>query len=65
MGRRFFRFFRFLGQFTKAIEVIGGVNERSGFLSVLQVGKFSFMGAYLGLESATLVSLFSYSPFNL
>lgn len=47
--------------------MIGGVNERSGVLSVLQVGKYSFMGAYLGLESLTLVSLFIFvsSSFDL
>lgn len=57
MGRRFFRFFRFLGQFARAGEVLRGVDGGSGVLTLAGVGKFSFMGAYLGLESLSVVSI--------
>ena len=53
LGRRYFRFFKFLDCFEKAYECF--VNGEG----VVVVGKWSFLGCYLGLESLTIVSLFS------
>lgn len=69
LGRRHFRFFKFLDCFRKAYAVLGNVREDKGAEHgwqdsgirtedvevVLGVGKWGFMGAYLGCESATFV----------
>jgi len=53
-GRRYFRFFRFLDCFSKAQELF---NNATGWEDlVFGVGKWSMLGAYMGLESLTVVS---------
>lgn len=63
VGRRFFRFFRFMGAWERAWGVFdhrsgSGFGLGLGFEDVLMVGKFTFLGCYLGCESATMVRFF-------
>ena len=53
VGRRYFRFFKWLDCFSKAFEAF---YTSEGVSGVLEVGKWSCMGAYLFLESVTIVS---------
>lgn len=53
IGRRYFRFFKFLDCFSKAYDAF---YSGSGLGGVLLVGKWSCMGGYLILESSTIVS---------
>jgi hypothetical protein len=53
-GRRYLRFFRFIDAFLKAWTCF---LTTSGLELLLGVGKFGFLGGYLLLESATIVSL--------
>jgi len=53
-GRRYFRFFRFLDCFSRAYDCF---TDKEGMEGVLGTCKWSCMGAYLGLESVTIVSL--------
>ncbi|EDN95771.1 predicted protein [Sclerotinia sclerotiorum 1980 UF-70] len=53
VGRRYLRFFRFIGHLSKAWDSL--LNE-NGIKMLINVGKSGFMGAYLGLESLTIVS---------
>ncbi|KAH8599773.1 peroxisomal biogenesis factor 11 [Bisporella sp. PMI_857] len=52
-GRRYFRFFRFLDCFQKAQECFDSEGGWSDI--VFGVGKWSFLGLYMGLESLTIV----------
>jgi hypothetical protein len=52
-GRRYFRFFKFLDSFSKAFDSFYATD---GVVGVLEVGKWSCLGAYLFLESLTIVS---------
>lgn len=54
VGRRYFRFFKFLDCFSKASECL---HAASGVVGLLEIGKWSFMGGYLFLESLTIVSM--------
>ena len=53
LGRRYFRFFKFLDCFERAW---GCFVNSDGMQMMLGAGKWSFMGLYLGLESVTIVS---------
>src|SRR3954466_1590442 len=53
LGRRYFRFFRFLDCFAKSL---ASFHENEGLDVLLGTGKWSCMGIYLGLESITIVS---------
>ncbi len=57
VGRRYFRFFKFLECFSKALECFYAA---SGVMGLLEVGKWSFLGVYLFLESLTIVSVFRF-----
>ncbi|KAE9373452.1 hypothetical protein N431DRAFT_482476 [Stipitochalara longipes BDJ] len=52
LGRRYFRFFKFLDAFSKAFDSLYGT---VGVVGVLEVGKWSCLGAYLFLESLTIL----------
>ncbi|KAF7955553.1 hypothetical protein EAE96_004479 [Botrytis aclada] len=54
VGRRYMRFFRFLQNFSKAWDSL--LNE-DGMRMLMNVGKSGFMGAYLGLESLTILDI--------
>ncbi|KAF7862516.1 hypothetical protein EAF04_007389 [Stromatinia cepivora] len=54
VGRRYLRFFRFIGHFSKAWDSL--LNE-DGMKMLINVGKSGFMGAYLGLESLTILDV--------
>jgi hypothetical protein len=54
VGRRYFRFFKFLDAFPKAFD---SFYATVGVMGVLEVGKWSCLGAYLFLESLTIVSV--------
>ncbi|TGO47574.1 hypothetical protein BOTNAR_0517g00030 [Botryotinia narcissicola] len=53
-GRRYMRFFRFIKNFSKAWDSL--LNE-DGMRMLINVGKSGFMGAYLGLESLTILDI--------
>jgi hypothetical protein len=57
LGRRYFRIFRFISCFAQALNVLSGVDGSEVLRNVLEVGKYSFMGIYLGMESLSIVSL--------
>ncbi len=59
IGRRYIRFFRWIDCLEKAYTVF---REETGLVAVLAVGKWSCMGAFLFLESLTIVSYKSYFP---
>ncbi|KAF7943601.1 uncharacterized protein EAE97_005672 [Botrytis byssoidea] len=54
VGRRYMRFFRFIKNFSKAWDSL--LNE-DGMRMLINVGKSGFMGAYLGLESLTILDI--------
>ncbi|RAL68679.1 hypothetical protein DID88_007387 [Monilinia fructigena] len=54
VGRRYMRFFRFIENFSKAWDSL--CNE-DGLKMLTGVGKSGFMGAYLGLESLTILDM--------
>ncbi|KAB8295811.1 hypothetical protein EYC80_008633 [Monilinia laxa] len=54
VGRRYLRFFRFIENFSKAWDSL--CNE-DGLKMLTGVGKSGFMGAYLGLESLTILDM--------
>ncbi|ATZ53068.1 hypothetical protein BCIN_08g06790 [Botrytis cinerea B05.10] len=54
VGRRYMRFFRFIKNFSKAWDSL--LNE-DGMKMMINVGKSGFMGAYLGLESLTILDI--------
>ncbi|KAL2075792.1 hypothetical protein VTL71DRAFT_735 [Oculimacula yallundae] len=57
LGRRYFRFFRFLDCFSKAYDSFHSVDSVRG---VLLVGKWSFLGGYMFLESVTILDAMGY-----
>ncbi|RDL39656.1 uncharacterized protein BP5553_03996 [Venustampulla echinocandica] len=63
LGRRYFRWFRFLDCFSKAYESFNSTEARgTGFMGALLVGKWGFMGAYLGLESLAILDVMGVWP---
>ncbi|TGO48065.1 hypothetical protein BCON_0253g00140 [Botryotinia convoluta] len=54
LRRRYMRFFRFIKNFSKAWDSL--LNE-DGMRMLINVGKSGFMGAYLGLESLTILDI--------
>ncbi|KAH7419106.1 peroxisomal biogenesis factor 11 [Cadophora sp. MPI-SDFR-AT-0126] len=59
LGRRYFRFFRFLECFSKAYDCFYTID---GMRGVLALGKWSCLGAYLFLESVTILDAMGYWP---
>ncbi|KAH6723997.1 peroxisomal biogenesis factor 11 [Leptodontidium sp. 2 PMI_412] len=59
LGRRYFRFFRFLECFSKAYDCFHGVD---GVRGVLAVCKWSCLGGYMFLESVTILDAMGYWP---
>ncbi|KAE8451597.1 hypothetical protein EG329_003670 [Mollisiaceae sp. DMI_Dod_QoI] len=54
LGRRYIRFFRWIDCLAKAYTVF---REETGLVAVLAVGKWSCMGAFLFLESLTILDM--------
>ncbi|KAH7342909.1 peroxisomal biogenesis factor 11 [Rhexocercosporidium sp. MPI-PUGE-AT-0058] len=59
LGRRYFRFFRFLECFSRAYDSFHGADGARG---VLVVGKWSCLGGYMFLESVTILDAMGYWP---
>ncbi|KAG4443826.1 hypothetical protein IFR05_000726 [Cadophora sp. M221] len=59
LGRRYFRFFRFLECFSKAYDCFRDVD---GVRGVLAVCKWSCLGGYMFLESVTIFDAMGYWP---
>jgi len=55
VGRRFLRFFRWVGCFEKAWACFMESGEGRGIKMLLEVGRWGFLGLYMGLESATIL----------
>ncbi|KUJ21915.1 peroxin PEX11-1 [Mollisia scopiformis] len=54
LGRRYIRFFRWMDCLSKTYVAFG---EETGWVAVLGVGKWSCMGAFLFLESVTILDV--------
>ncbi|KAK0124324.1 hypothetical protein ONS95_009294 [Cadophora gregata] len=57
LGRRYFRFFRFLECFSRAYDCFRTVD---GVRGVFAVGKWSCLGSYMFLESVTILDAMGY-----
>jgi hypothetical protein len=58
LGRRYIRFFRWIDAFSKSWDAFLGIERPGDLEGWMAVGKWSFLGAYLGCESVGIVSLY-------